>query len=50
MTLHDLFLLHWDSSLDHQTIPPNIGPYAVYTKDDGKLFFYIKKLSLTNPI
>nr|XP_027195210.1 mucolipin-3-like [Dermatophagoides pteronyssinus] len=34
MTLHDLFLLHWDSSLDHQTIPPNIGPYAVYTKDD----------------
>nr|XP_046919295.1 mucolipin-3-like [Dermatophagoides farinae] len=34
MTLHDIFLLKWDSSLDQQSVPPNIGPYAVYTKND----------------
>ena len=36
MTLHNIFLLKWDSSLDQQSVPPNIGPYAVYTKNDSK--------------
>lgn len=35
MTLHRLFLLNWDSSLDFKTVPPDSGPYAVYTKDES---------------
>ena len=38
VSLHNLFLLNWDTSRDYQIVPPQSGPYAVYVKDDGKKF------------
>lgn len=36
ISLHNLFLKNWDSSRDFKSVPPDNGPYAVYTKDDCK--------------
>lgn len=45
VSLHNLLLLNWSSDRDYQIVPPETGPYAVYTKDNvyEHLDYAIKK-------
>lgn len=36
MSMHNYFFQGWETSNEYNSVPPVSGPYAVYTKDDGK--------------